>query len=352
MDFAKLRHIIFFAFLTLTTVAFLYMIMPFAYPIFWAAVIAGIFYPLYRKFVTVLKGRNLGAILTLIVVFFIIIIPLLSIGTLLATELRNLYDEIAKNQDQISISISNFANVVKNSPYAATLHIDQQFWTDKFRTGAQYITDYTLTNITSLTKNTFIFLGMFLIMFYSLFFFLRDGKKMLLSLMHMCPLGDKYEKVLYEKFTSTARATLKGTIIVGSIQGALGGFLFYVTGIQGAFIWGIAMAVLSIIPPLSSAVVWFPAGAIMLLSGNIWQGVLILAFGVTVVSTIDNLLKPLLVGKDAQMHPLIVLFSTLGGIILFKISGFIIGPIIASLFIAFWQMYDEYYRDELSNNVK
>jgi predicted PurR-regulated permease PerM len=187
-------------------------------------------------------------------------------------------------------------------------------------------------------------------MIYTLFFFLKDGKRMLTRLMHLCPLGDVYEEMLYQRFTSTARATLKGTIIIGTIQGTLGGILFAITGIEGALIWGILMILLSLIPGIGSAIIWLPAGIIMLGLGNIWQGVTILAVGMFVISLIDNILRPALVGKDTQMHPILILFSTLGGIAFFGISGFIIGPVITALFLAVVSIYEHYYKRELQDN--
>ncbi|MBU0546409.1 AI-2E family transporter [Patescibacteria group bacterium] len=350
MNFSKLRHALFFGILGLITIVFLYMIRPFAYPIFWAAIIAGIFYPLHKRLTRLVKNKNFSAILTLIVVFFLIVIPLLSIGTLLVSESLDVYASVENNRSQIGSSLVKFADKIQKNPLATRLNIDEKFWVDKFAETTKTVTSYIFITLKNLTQNSLTFMAMFIFMFYALFFFLRDGKKILTFLMHLCPLGDKYEKILYYKFTSTARATLKGTIIVGSIQGILGGLLFYVTGVEAAFIWAIIMAALSVIPPLSSAIIWLPAGIIMLVTGNIWEGILILSFGALVISSIDNLLRPILVGRDAEMHPLLVLFSTLGGLVMFGVSGFIIGPIIASLFMAFWEMYDHYYQEELCNN--
>ena len=185
---------------------------------------------------------------------------------------------------------------------------------------------------------------------YSLYFFFKDGPKILSRIMHLSPLGDQYEKMLYERFTSTARATLKGTFIVGSIQGIIGGILFWLTGVEGALIWGVIMIALSLIPGIGSFLIWMPTGIIMLALGNLWQGLTILLVGAFIISTIDNLIRPPLVGKDIQMHPLIVLFSTLGGIFLFGISGFVIGPVLAALFIAVMSIYEEHYKRELNDN--
>ena len=146
----------------------------------------------------------------------------------------------------------------------------------------------------------------------------------------------------------TARSTLKVTLLIGGIQGILGGIVFFITNIEGALIWGLLMIVMAIVPVVGCSVIWGPAGVLMLLTGHIWEGVLILVFGVAVISMIDNLLRPVLIGKDVEMHPLLIFLSTLGGIVLFGFSGFVIGPIITSLLLAIWEMYDEFYREDSS----
>jgi predicted PurR-regulated permease PerM len=164
--------------------------------------------------------------------------------------------------------------------------------------------------------------------------------------MHLVPLGNKYEKILYTKFTETAFSALKGTLIIGGIQGLLGGLMFAFLGIQGAAIWGIIMVFLSILPT-GPSLVWLPTAIILLINGQIWQGLTLLFFGLLVISVIDNLLRPILVGKETKLHPLLILFSTLGGIILFGFTGFIIGPILAALVVSMWNIYDDHYKDEL-----
>jgi predicted PurR-regulated permease PerM len=168
--------------------------------------------------------------------------------------------------------------------------------------------------------------------------------------MQVSPIGSKYEIMLYKKFTETASATIKGTILVGGIQGAIGGIMFAIAGIDSALIWGIFMVFFSIIPGVGPLIIWFPAAIFLILTGSIWQGIFIILVGTFVIGTIDNLLRPLFVGKDSEMHPLLILLSTLGGIALFGLSGFLMGPIIAALFVSFWEIYEEFYHKELSKN--
>lgn len=350
MDFAKIRNLIFLGTLLLVTLSFIYIIRPFIYPIFWAAVFAALFYPLYKKLNLKLKTPNLSATLTLIIAFFAIAIPLLIFGTILITQSVDIYNKVSNNQDQITSFLTKAAETIKNNHFTARFNFDESFWTEKFSEGVKFITSYIITNLTKITQNSISFFVMVVIMFYTLYFFLRDGEKILKTLMHLCPLGDKYEKILYNKFTNTAFGTIKGIAIVGGLQAVLGSLAFYIAGIQGVLIWGVIMFLFTLIPSFGCSLIWFPAGMLLLLSGKVWQGIFMLSFGFFVISTIDNFLRPVVVGKEAQIHPLLILFSMLGGIVVFGPSGFIIGPIIVSLLLAFWEMYDEYYREQLDHN--
>jgi len=350
MNFSRFKNITFFTALILVTVAFLYIIKPFFYPIFWAAIIAGIFYPVFKKINSTFKYSNISSLATILIVLVIIIIPVTLLSSLILKESVNIYDSLASNQGPIVSTVKNVFSWVQNNPITDKLNLDEQQVTAKLTEIAKTITDFIFTAAKNLTQNSLTFLIMFIIMIYTLFFFLKDGEKLLKKLMRIFPLGDKHEVIMYKKFTSTARAVLKGTLIVGAIQGFLGGLLFYVVGIEGALIWGVIMMLLSVVPSLGSYIIWLPAALIMFVLGNIWQGVLVVIFGALVISTIDNFLRPILVGKDTQMHPLLILFSTLGGLLFFGISGFIIGPIVTALLLSLWEMYEQYYQDELSHD--
>lgn len=350
MDFSKVRNIIFFGILGLTTILFLYIIRPFFYPIFWAAVIASLSYPIYDRIRRKLRSANIGSILTLLIVLVIIIIPLSLIGSLIIKESIDLFNSVEANRGAIIQSIQKILNFAKHNPLTSRLNIDETQIVDRISELTRDVTSYLFNSVKNITQNSLQFVVMFVIMLYTLFFFIRDGEKFLRKIMYLSPLGDEHEMLLYNKFTSTSRATIKGTIVIGLIQGTLGAILFQVVGIPGAIIWGIIMTLFSVVPGLGSSIVWFPAAIIMLALGNTWQGITMLLFGALVISTIDNFLRPVLVGKDTQMHPLLILFSTLGGIAIFGISGFVIGPIISALLITLWDMYAHYYKINLGND--
>jgi predicted PurR-regulated permease PerM len=184
-------------------------------------------------------------------------------------------------------------------------------------------------------------------MLYTLFFFIRDGDKLPRIFEKLCPLGEDKGKLLFQKFIATTRATLKSTLVIGVFQGSLGGIVFWALGIQGPLVWGVVMVFASILPT-GSSIIWVPAGIIMMLTSHIWKGVILLVFGTVVIGTVDNFLRPILIGSELEMHSLLILFSTLGGLVLFGFTGFILGPIIMSVLLALWDIYNVYYSDYLS----
>lgn len=342
-----MRSAFFFGLIVLLSIAMLYIIIPFIYPIFWAAVIAIIFYPIYLGINKHLKTPRMSSMISLILVVVVVFLPLTLISVLLVNESRDLYNRVSEG-DFVS-SLQNATEKLSQTSLGPYLGRAQEEWADYATSATKEISVFLFNNAKSLTQKSLTFVFMLFIMFYTLYYFFKDGPRMLKRLMYLSPLGDKYETMLYDKFTSATRATLKSTLLVGGIQGTLGGILFWIAGIDAALIWGVVMIALSIIPAVGSFIIWLPAGIVMLLLGNIWQGILILSGGL-IISVIDNLLRPPLVGKDIQMHPLVVLLSTLGGLIIFGISGFIIGPIIAALFLSIISIYNFYYRNELQNN--
>lgn len=350
MNFTKFKTFIFFAALGITSIIFLYLIRPFFYPLFWAAVIAGIFYPAWKRINNKLKRPNISSLLTIVLVLIIIFIPVAILSSLVLKESLNLYASISNNGGPIVNTVNGVFGWIKDNPITEKLNIDEQQVTAKLTEVATAATNYVFTIAKNVTQNSLTFLVMFIIMLYTLFFFLRDGERILKRLRHLSPLGDKHENLMYKKFTSTARAVLKGTLIVGAVQGTLTGLLFYIVGIEGALIWGVITTLFSVIPGFGSYVIWVPAALIMFALGNMWQGVLIILVGGLLISTIDNFLRPVLVGKDTQMHPLLILFSTLGGLVIFGISGFIIGPIITALVLSLWEIYEHSYHTELDKD--
>jgi predicted PurR-regulated permease PerM len=195
------------------------------------------------------------------------------------------------------------------------------------------------TEALNMGQNTFKFIISFGIMLYLLFFLLRDGTVLSAKIKQAIPLSMEYKRHLFSKFTTVVRATVKGNIAVAAVQGTLGGVIFSFLGIQGALLWGFVMAFLSLVPAVGAGLIWAPVAIYFLLTGALWQGITLVAFGVLVIGMVDNVLRPILVGKDTQLPDYVVLISTLGGMVVFGLNGFVIGPVIAALFIAAWDLF-------------
>ncbi len=178
-----------------------------------------------------------------------------------------------------------------------------------------------------------------LVFFFALYYFFIDWEEILLWIDGISPLDRRHNIRLYREFLSMARAILRSTLVVGAIQGILGGLLFALMGVSSPIFWGFVMFIFSVLPLVGTGLVWAPVGIVKLLSGSPLQGIFILLFGALVLGNVDNLLRPRLVGKDTALHPLIVFISSLGGIGLFGFSGFLLGPLLAALLGSLLETY-------------
>ena len=344
MGSGKEGNILFFSILVLVTLLFLYLLKPFFFPIFWAAVIAGVFRPLYRRIDRRLNRPTLSTAIFFLLIALILLLPAGIVGTLVFNESVRLYKVMAPDAQYIDRNFRHLIDAVAGNPIAGLFNVNRDLLVVKTTEVLQGITKYIFVYLKGLTQNTLGLLVQFAIMLYTLFFFVRDGDRFLRTAMKVLPLGMGRERLLFDRFIETAKSTLKVTLIIGGIQGALGGAVFFIADVQGALIWGLLMILMAILPVVGCSIIWAPVGIGMLLTGHIWEGILILAVGIFVISTVDNLLRPILIGQDVVMHPLLIFLSTLGGIILLGFSGFVIGPIITALMIAIWEMYEEFYR--------
>jgi len=344
MEPTKKSNIPFFIALGLAAILFLYLLKPFFFPIFWAAVIAGIFRPLYRRIEDRLNRPNLSTAILFLIIALILLLPAMVAGTLIFRESMQLYESLKPDAQGIGKGFQRIIDAIAGSPLADLFHVNRDLLVEKTSEVIQGVTSYIFVHLKDLTQNTLALIVKLAIMLYTLFFFIRDGEEFLKKGMLLVNLGMGRESFLYERFIMTARSTLKVTLIIGGIQGLLGGLVFFVAGIDGAVIWALLMILLAIVPVVGCSIIWGPAGILMLLTGRLWEGILILAAGLFVISTVDNVLRPILIGKDVALHPLLIFLSTLGGIVLFGFSGFVIGPIAAALLLSILQMYEEFYR--------
>jgi len=342
LQFKTVQNALFFGLLIFATIIFIWLIQDFIAPIFWAVVLAIVFNPLYKKLLRSVGNRkNIASLITIIAIIFIVVIPVYATGTLVVKESFNFYQTLSESQENIVGNITEVAELFGNA------NVDAEAIEARATSFVQTVVTWLSEQALSIGQGTFSIVVKLLLMIYILFFIFRDGKRIANTLMGALPLGDEREKKLYDRFCSITRAIFKGTLVIAIIQGAIGGILFWIAGIDGAVLWAVVMGFLSVIPAVGPAIIWLPAGLFLLLTGAIWQGILVLVVGALFISLIDNILRPTLVGRDTRMPDAIILLSTLGGLSLFGITGFIVGPIIAGFFLSMWQMFESDYQSEL-----
>ena len=306
---------------------------------FWAIVFAILFYRRYELISERMPNKpNLAAALTLIFIIVIVIIPFLLVGFMVIDEAGDIYQKFNESDISIEQQVEDLQEIipVDNSffqKYGLNVEEIKRRVSEIVANGTQIIAG----RLVSITQNIFGFLINFSMMIYILFFFLRDGKRLVQELVWVLPIGDEKEWTLLKRFERVTRATVKGSLVVAIAQGTLGGILFYFVGIPAAFLWGVIMTIASLLP-VGSALIWGPWAAVFLYQGETAKGIILLIVGAGFIGLIDNLLRPRLVGQDTKLPDYLVLLSTLGGLTWFGISGFVIGPIIAALFVTSWQM--------------
>jgi predicted PurR-regulated permease PerM len=320
---------------------------PFLSAIVTAAILAATFQRPYKFILGKLKSVSASSAMTCILVLVVIVLPVITVLGLVANEIGGAYQKLVTDNTFYQNRLVEIIDGVKGSQLATSFNLEEFFEQDKVSQSIQNIGSNVLTIIQKTYQNVIGSIIWIFVMFFSLYYFLIEGKKVIEKIMYLSPLKDKYEEELSYKFASMTRATLKGTIIVGVVQGVLGGIMFWIAGVPSFVVWGVIMTILSIIPAIGSGLIWAPVGIALLFMGSIWQGVFVLIFGGIFISFIDNILRPKLVGKDTEMHPLLVFFATLGGLIAFGIIGFIIGPIIMALFLALWEIYGKEFKSQL-----
>jgi len=327
---------------------FLTMIQQFLLAIFMAGLFAAMATPLYQQLTHWFRGnRYLGSFATLLLLLIMVLIPLLLLAGVFISQAvdvgQSLVPTVAKYVKEPSALtdwVHGLPHWDKLMPYEAQLRA-------KAAESVEAAGTLLVGGLSSVAVGTAHFLFMTLVFCYTLFFFLIDGKKVVNAILYCLPLEDSDERLMLDKFTSVTRAMVKGTLTIGLLQGMLAGVAFGIAGVGNAVFWGTVMAVLSIVPGIGSAVIWVPASAVLMFQGSVGAGIGLFAFCALVVGSIDNLLRPVLVGKDTNMHELMIFFGTLGGLVTFGMSGLLIGPLIASLFLTIWQIYGVAFKDVL-----
>lgn len=322
--------------------AFAWILWPFYGAVFWGVILAIMFGPFYRRLLRSMGQRRTSAALaTVMLVVLMVILPLTLIGALLLQEGLSVYERfqsgelsLARYFEQVFSALPAWLTGLLDRFGLTNLGSIQQRLSAGFMEGSQFVAAKAL----NIGQNTFDFIVNLLIVLYLLFFLLRDGDELVRRVRNAIPLRADQQRALFNRFTTVIRATVKGNVVVAIVQGALGGLIFWFLGVHAPVLWGVLMAFLSLLPAVGSAMIWLPVAIYFLVTGAMWKGIVLIAFGVLVIGLVDNILRPILVGKDTKMPDYVVLISTLGGMAIFGLNGFVIGPVIAAMFMAVWDI--------------
>jgi predicted PurR-regulated permease PerM len=331
-----------FVFLVIAvSLAFVWILRPFLGAVLWSVILAIMFQPLYRRICKSWRQRTLAAVGTLFLVLVLVILPLTLLAVLLVQEGLGTYQRIQSGEldvgrylQQIFDALPAWVTTLLDRVGLTSLRRVQERVTSGLTESLRFLASQAL----NIGQNAFEFVVSLAVMLYLLFFLLRDGDGLSRRIRDAIPIRPEPLRSLAERFATVIRATVKGNVVVALVQGMLGGLILSLLGIGAPILWGALMALLSLLPAVGAAIIWLPVAVYLLVTGAVWKGVVLIAYGVLVIGLIDNILRPILVGKDTQMPDYLVLISTLGGIAAIGLNGFVIGPVIAALFITVWDI--------------
>lgn len=326
--------------LAVVSIGFLWVVFPLFGAVMWAVSFAILFRPLNGYFAKRLGlGPTLASIATTLLVLLLVVLPGVITAGFIAQEAASVWRHLQSGQIDVAAyyerAMGALPRWLAEVLEGAGLN-NLPALVDKVKQTAAQGTQPIAAQVWSIGQSTLDFGVSFFVMVYLLFFLLRGGDELLARIQGVLPLAPMVQQRLFSNFGAAIRSTVKGNVVVAAIQGALGGVAFMMLGIPGALLWAVVMAFLSLLPAIGAALVWGPVAIYLLMSGQVWQGVVLIAFGSIVIGLVDNVLRPILVGKETKMPDYVVLITTIGGMALFGINGFVIGPAIAAMFIAAW----------------
>ena len=329
--------------LFIVTLALGWILLPYYGTILWSAIIAIVFAPVNARLLIWVQGRKtLAALGTLLIVVVLVMLPLALVTAGLVREVAQVYEQLHSG----ALDPARFFGGMFGALPEWLVSMLRRFGLGDFATIQRKLSaelalawQFIAGQALSVGQNTFEFLANLCIASYLAFFLIRDGESLARGARHALPLDAVTKRALFARFTTVIRATVKGNLLVAAIQGALGGLAFWFLDLKGALLWAVLMAFLSLLPAIGAALVWLPVAIYCLVTGSVWQGLALIAWGVLVIGLIDNLLRPFLVGKDTRMPDYVVMITTLGGMAVFGINGFVLGPVIGAMFISVWHLH-------------
>jgi predicted PurR-regulated permease PerM len=330
------------------TILLLVMIRGFLVAVILAGVFAAMARPVYLALDQGLHGkRTLAALLTVLLLLLLIVVPVAAFLALVVSQAIEVAGTAAEWIGEQSGRVGELTARLQGLPVIGQWIPDQEALVARASDFAGRAGTFVINNAQAVTAGTVNAVLQLFVMLYAMYFFLTDGPRILSRILYFTPLEEEDERKLIQQFVSVTRATIKGSILIGLLQGALAGAAFFFLDLPGAAFWSTVMAVLSVIPVLGSGIVWAPAAVILFFTGRAAAGIGLALWGLAVVGLVDNFLRPRLVGRDTKMHDLMVLLSTFGGLAMFGLVGFIIGPIVAALFLTAWDLFGAAFRNLL-----
>lgn len=333
----------FIAVLIALSALFVLILLPFWSAIFWACVMSLLFYPVQHRLTAAFGSRpSLAALCTLVIGFVVVVMPVIGIAFSFVREGAQLYQMIETRAINPQAILDRIGNAVPFLPELFNrLGIDTASIRNYLSDSAIALSRLLSQEALSWGRNTVSFTLNMGLMLYLSFFLLRDGEAIVDWMRNAVPLSDERRHLLFQKFAEVARATVKGNLVVALVQGALGGFIFWLLDLPAPLLWAVVMAFLSLVPAVGASLVWIPMAIYLYATGEWIQASILVAYGALIIGLADNVLRPILVGRDTKLPDYIVLFSTLGGLSLLGINGFVIGPLIAALFLSFWTIFSK-----------
>jgi len=339
----SIQNVTFLVLVVAITGTFALLLLPYFSAILWAVILAILFNPLQQRLTELFRGqRSLAAVASVLVCICVVLIPAILIITSLSVEAASLYRQVRDSDytladalAQLQTMLPDFANNALAGMNLSNLEEIRDSIMSVLSTASQTIA----SGAVGVGQSTLQFVIGLAIMLYLLFFLFRDSKPLTSMIRDAIPLDQHRTDEIAVKFVSVVKATVRGNLLIAVIQGGLGGLTFWALGIDAPLLWGVVMAVLSLLPAVGAILVWAPFSVYLGLNGEMTKAVILALVGALVISMIDNLLRPLLVGRETRMPDYVVLISTLGGLSLFGVNGFVLGPMVAALFIAVWSQF-------------
>ena len=326
-----------------------FVFKPFLLAILLAFLVSQFFNGWYQKINKQLKERKaLASLLTCLIVFVILILPFALVSVLVTSEAGQFFRNFeSENLETRFYELTQSPLAEKINLNLENLNFQSLVQQDEFKQTVKNVSTLVLKGVKGIYVGGANIIFTIFIMFFSLYYLFKDGERIVRKITKLSPLREDQEQMLLEKFISISKATLKGSFVIAIIQGLLLWLTYWIAGVSSPVFWGVLSSFAALIPMVGAGLIWVPVGIVMLLLGNIWQGVFIFLVGSLVVGSVDNLIRPRLVGNKTRLHPLLVFLSTLGGIALFGFWGILFGPIIIVLFLSLLDIYGTEFKGEL-----